>query len=208
MKPRSSHGPRWPNPVPARRELPTGRTPTAGTCVLQRRSRRRGVRLVGLPSPSTGDEVPKFQTGDLPASALRPNWRECIRLKKRRLMRYRGLLEPRTALCRNRPQIRQDPDERFLPSADRKNERRTLHMEMQTATLRNFFRIVSIWTLSSPVLARSILRSAPCCWPAINSEMQHRRSAISVVRAASVCLAGESRRRGGRGVRVSVRPHP
>ena len=35
--------------------------------------------------------------------------------------------------------------------------------------------------------------------PAINSEAQRRRSAISVVRP--VCLAGESRRRGGGGVR-------
>ena len=41
----SSHGPRSPNPVPARRELPTGRTPTAGTWDLQRRSRRRGRKV-------------------------------------------------------------------------------------------------------------------------------------------------------------------
>ena len=37
--------------------------------------------------------------------------------------------------------------------------------------------------------------------PSINPEVQHRRSTISVVRAVSVCLAGGSRRRGGRGVR-------
>ena len=37
-------------------------------------------------------------------------------------------------------------------------------------------------------------------------QVQHRQLAISVVRA--VRLAGESRHRGGRGVRVSVHPHP
>ena len=45
------------------------------------------------PSPSTGNEIPKLQTGALPdsPSALRRNRGERIRLEKRRLMRCKGV---------------------------------------------------------------------------------------------------------------------
>ena len=68
---RPSHEPSSPNPVPARRELPTGVRQRPGHGSSQ--AGAGGVRLAGWPSPSTGDEVPRFCNGALPGlpSALR-----------------------------------------------------------------------------------------------------------------------------------------